>query len=108
MIYYNKGGSSCFRKGGQITERGTNKLGGPGAMPPLGKILENLVANGAFWINLDHLLRAEISPIFSQYFVIKCPPTIQNIIVVEQIFVNEFADIWIFLHEVLKTPHKNT
>ena len=37
-------------------------------MSPPGKILEILIANGAFLINLDHQLRAEISPIFSQYF----------------------------------------
>ena len=29
---------------------------------------EILIANGAFWNNLDHQIKAEISPIFSQYF----------------------------------------
>ena len=57
-----------FRKGGPFTERGSpNNLGGSGGMPPR-ENLEILIANGAFLINLDHQLRAEISPIFSQYF----------------------------------------
>ena len=74
-----KGGSRFFRKGGgPLTERGgPNNLGGSGGMPP-GKILELLIANGAFLINLDHQLRAEISPIFSQYFFIKCPPAMPS------------------------------
>ena len=36
-------------------------------MPPR-KCLEILIANGAFWINLSHPLRAEISQIFSNIF----------------------------------------
>ena len=31
--------------------------------PPPPNFLEILIANGAFWINLDHQLRAKISPI---------------------------------------------
>ena len=57
-----KGGSRFFlERGGPLTERG-------GGASNLGEILEILIANGAFLINLDHQLRAEISPIFSQYF----------------------------------------
>ena len=53
------------RGGGPLTESGgPNNLGGAGACPP-GKILEILIVNGAFLINLDDQLRAEISPIFS-------------------------------------------
>ena len=37
---------AIFRKGGPMTERGPNKLGGRGACPP-GNILEILIANGA-------------------------------------------------------------
>ena len=44
---------------GPLTERGSKNLG---------NFFEILIANGAFLINLDHQLRAEISPIFSQYF----------------------------------------
>ena len=66
-----KGGSRFFRKGGGVhLLKGESKQprgGGPGACTP-GKILEILIANGAFLINLNHQLRAEISPIFSQYF----------------------------------------
>ena len=36
--------------------------------PPPPEIFKILIANGAFWINLDHQLRADISPIFSEYF----------------------------------------
>ena len=61
MVFLPKGGSRFFLEGG-----GPNNLGGSGACPS-GKILEILIANGAFFINLDQL-RAEISPIFSQYF----------------------------------------
>ena len=57
-----------FRKGGPLTERGgPNNLGGSEGLPPE-IFVEILIANGAFLINLDHQLRAEISPIFSQYF----------------------------------------
>ena len=56
---YPKGGSRFFRKRGG---------GGPKNLGGSGKLLEILIANGAFLINLDHQLRAEISPIFSKYF----------------------------------------
>ena len=36
--------------------------------PPPPEIFEMCIANGAFWINLDHQLRAEILPIFSNIF----------------------------------------
>ena len=36
--------------------------------PPPPEIFEICIANGAFWINLDHQLRAEISPSFSNIF----------------------------------------
>ena len=32
------------------------------------KFKKNCIANGAFLINLDHQLRADMSPIFSEYF----------------------------------------
>ena len=31
--------------------------------------LEMLIANGAFWNNFDHQIKAKISPIFSQFFL---------------------------------------
>ena len=37
-------------------------------MPPPPEMFEICIANGAFWINLDHQLRAEILPIFSNIF----------------------------------------
>ena len=43
------------------------KLGGGGTCPPW-KFLEICIANGAFWINLNYQLRAEISPIVSNIF----------------------------------------
>ena len=68
-----KGGSSFFRMGVQLLKRGSKladsrrewgKQGGPVACPPPPpKYLEILIANGTFWINLDHQLRAKISPI---------------------------------------------
>ena len=51
-----------LERGGSKQSRGVR-----GHAPPA-KILDILIANGAFLINLDHQLRAEISPIFSQYF----------------------------------------
>ena len=36
--------------------------------PPPPEIFEICIANGAFWINFDHQLRAEILPIFSNIF----------------------------------------
>ena len=54
--------------GVQLLKGGPNNLGGPGEYPPPRIFFEILIANGAFLINLDHQLRAEISPIFSQYF----------------------------------------
>ena len=68
VLYYARADPGFLERGGPITESGgPNNLGGSGACPP-GKILEILIANGAILINLDHQLRAEISPIFSQYF----------------------------------------
>ena len=58
-----EGGGVHLLKGGGVQ----TTYGGPGAWPS-GIFLELLTANGAFLINLDHQLRAEISPIFSQYF----------------------------------------
>ena len=61
QVFLERGGGVHLLKGG------SKNIGGSGGMPP-GNILELLIANGAFLINLDHKLRAEISPIFSQYF----------------------------------------
>ena len=49
---------------------------------------EILIKNGAFWINLDHQLRAEISPIFSNIFT----ALLQLTLVIENVFLHRRGD----------------
>ena len=72
-----KGGSIFFRRGVHLLKMGPNwripegneqNKGVRGHAPPPPKCLEILIANGAFWINLDHELRAKISPILFVMF----------------------------------------
>ena len=60
-IFFRKGGSTYW-KGGSKQPRGVR------GYAPRDFFLEISIANGAFLINLDHQLRAEISPICSRYF----------------------------------------
>ena len=83
-----------LERGVQLLKRGRNKLGGLGACPR--KYFRNFdlggggggdahhdffIANGAFWINLDHQLRAECLPIFS-YIVYSSPATYFILVIV--------------------------
>ena len=54
------------------------KLGGGGGR----NVLKVFIANGAFWINLDHQLRTEILPIFSN--IVYSSPATYFILVIRE------------------------
>ena len=68
------------------------------------EIFKFLIANGAFWINLDHQLRDDISPILVSIFhkVSNCHAFTSIILELLNSFFDQFADIWMFLLESLK------
>ena len=94
-----------YWKGVQIGgfPKGMSKTRGSGGIPPSPKFLEILIANGAFWINLDHQLRAKISPILFIMFhalTSRILELLNRFIVIKSLTI-EFSNIRIYC---LNTP----